>query len=96
MAPDYYRLPGLFRADGSPADLLDVIRSVDLNYSDGSTISHVFRAGRKPGETEIQAKLNALETLRREIQHLGGEIPLYRAEVADEGGEPARPAGCAS
>ncbi len=65
----YYHLPGLYRADGTPADLGDLIDAdLPLDYWDWSVIGHVYRAGRKPGETKLEALENAGVCMIRAIR----------------------------
>lgn len=44
--------------------------ALDLNHWTGAAFGHIWRAGRKPGETKKEALENALMCIRRELQRL--------------------------
>ena len=68
-SPLYYR--------ASEVDVADVVNAFQLDYWCGSVVAHVLRAGRKPGETRLQALENALSCLRHAV---AAEIERTAAE----------------
>ena len=66
--PTYYRAP---RGTLTAADVID---GWGLDYWTGSVVAHVLRAGRKPGETRLDALRNAAGCLAHAIRvEEGGE-----------------------
>ena len=58
-SPVYYR--------AGEVDAADVVNAFRLDYWCGSVVAHVLRAGRKPGETRLQALENALACLQHAV-----------------------------
>ena len=58
-SPLYYR--------AGEVDVADVVNAFQLDYWCGSVVAHVLRAGRKPGETRLQALENALACLQHAV-----------------------------
>ena len=64
--PDHYQ--------SSKCEAIDVIESFDLNFSLGSAVKYILRAGKKPTETAEEDLKKAIWYLEREVQrrkHLG-------------------------
>ena len=57
--PDHYQAKGL--------EAIDVIEAYNLNFSIGSALKYLLRAGRKPGETSIEDLNKAIWYIQREI-----------------------------
>jgi len=66
-APHYYRLPELTRADGTEADLGDVLEWYGLDPWLAGAVTHICRRGLKEGETPLAALENAAGCLARGI-----------------------------
>jgi hypothetical protein len=59
--PDYYNwIPGI--------ECSDVIRH--FTFNPGAAIKHIWRCGRKPGQTAVKDLKKAIEYLRLEIEYL--------------------------
>ena len=59
--------PDHYQADGMEA--IDVIEAYDLNFSLGSAIKYILRAGKKPGEDSQEDLKKAVWYIQREIEH---------------------------
>ena len=57
--PDHYRAKGM--------EAIDVIEAYSLNFSLGSAIKYILRAGKKPGESSIEDLNKAIWYLQREV-----------------------------
>lgn len=58
--PDHYQAKGM--------EAIDVIEAYKLNFSLGSAIKYILRAGKKPGESSIEDLNKAIWYLQREAQ----------------------------
>lgn len=58
--PDHYQTEGNLEA-------IDVIEAYDLNFSLGSAVKYLLRAGKKPGESAIEDLSKAIWYIQREI-----------------------------
>lgn len=54
--PDYYRSPRF--------DIVDVITDFRMDFPTGCAVKYLTRAGKKPGNSELQDLLKAQECLR--------------------------------
>ena len=70
--PEYYRLAVVDRQANRlvAIDAGDVLDALNLDYWTGSVLAHVWRAGRKEGETALEALRNARACLDRSIANL--------------------------
>lgn len=57
--PDHYQAKGM--------EAIDVIEAYNLNFSLGSAIKYILRAGKKPGESSIEDLNKAIWYLQREV-----------------------------
>lgn len=53
---------------------IDVINDWGLGFSTGNALKYISRAGKKPGETEVDDLKKARWYLNARIAELGGEI----------------------
>lgn len=58
--------PAHYQAEGMEA--IDVIEAYNLNFSLGSAIKYILRAGKKPNETSKEDLKKAIWYLQREAQ----------------------------
>jgi hypothetical protein len=58
--PDHYQATGM--------EAIDVIEAYNLNFSLGSAIKYILRAGKKPGESSIEDLNKAIWYLQREVE----------------------------
>ncbi len=49
-------------------EVIDVIESYDLNFSLGSALKYILRAGKKPGESSAEDLKKAIWFLQREVE----------------------------
>lgn len=56
--------------NGGKYEVIDVIEDWGLNFSRGSAIKYIARAGKKPGETEVQDLEKAAWYIQREIERI--------------------------
>ena len=74
--PNYYRLPGLFLADGSPADAMHLVENVwpdSDNFCEKDVLKYLLRAGRKPGVPAARDWLKIVRVAARKYRRLSGE-----------------------
>jgi hypothetical protein len=64
--PDHYK--------GNGMKAIDVIEAYDLNFSLGSAIKYILRAGAKPNESFEEDIGKAIWYLQREIEHKNNAI----------------------
>tara|TARA_Y100001970_G_scaffold279577_1_gene387171 strand:+ start:2016 stop:2291 length:276 start_codon:yes stop_codon:yes gene_type:complete len=57
--PDHYQAKGM--------EAIDVIEAYNLNFSLGSALKYILRAGKKPGELSAEDLKKAIWYLEREI-----------------------------
>jgi len=73
--PVYYRT-GLFNADGSPADVLDIVDALwgdESNYIEKDVLKYLVRAGKKPGVPAERDWLKIVRVAARKYRTLTGE-----------------------
>ena len=58
--PDHYQAKGM--------EAIDVIEAYNLNFSLGSAIKYILRAGKKPGESSVEDLNKAIWYLQREVE----------------------------
>ena len=58
--PDHYQAKGM--------EAIDVIEAYNLNFSLGSAIKYILRAGKKPGESSVEDLNKAIWYIQREIE----------------------------
>jgi len=58
--PDHYQTEGTLEA-------IDIIEAYKLNFSLGSAVKYILRAGRKPGESATEDLSKAIWYIQREI-----------------------------
>ena len=58
--PEHYQAKGM--------EAIEVIEAYNLNFSLGSAIKYILRAGKKPGESSIEDLNKAIWYLQREIE----------------------------
>lgn len=61
--PDHYK-------GKSGLEAIDVIEAYNLNFSLGSAVKYILRAGKKPSESSIDDLSKAIWYLQREIERL--------------------------
>lgn len=62
--PDHYQ--------SAKIEAIDVIESFDLNFSLGSAVKYILRAGKKPSETAEEDLSKAVWYIQREIKRRRG------------------------
>jgi hypothetical protein len=62
--PDHYQ--------SEKIEAIDVIEAFELNFSLGSAVKYILRAGKKPTETAEEDLSKAVWYIQREIQRRGG------------------------
>lgn len=60
--PDHYQ--------STQIEAIDVIEEFDLNFSRGSALKYILRAGKKPHESEVDDLKKALWYIEREIKRI--------------------------
>lgn len=60
--PDHYQ--------STRIEAIDIIEAFNLNFSRGSAIKYILRAGKKPHESEIDDLKKAVWYLNREIERI--------------------------
>ena len=58
--PDHYQAKGM--------EAIDVIEAYNLNFSLGSAVKYILRAGKKPGESSVEDLNKAIWYLQREVE----------------------------
>lgn len=58
--PDHYQAKGM--------EAIDVIEAYNLNFSLGSALKYILRAGKKPGESSVEDLNKAIWYLQREVE----------------------------
>mgnify|MGYP001334628171 CR=1 FL=1 len=58
--PDHYQAKGM--------EAIDVIEAYNLNFSLGSALKYILRAGKKPGESSTEDLNKAIWYLQREVE----------------------------
>ena len=73
--PSYYK--------SGDCEVADFIEAFGLNFNAGNVIKYVVRAGKKPGESAVDALLKANVYLAREIIRAGHE-EAERGELSND------------
>jgi len=63
--PDHYQ--------SGKMEAIEVIEAYDLNFSIGSAIKYLLRAGKKPGESSVEDLSKAIWYIQREIERHKGD-----------------------
>lgn len=74
--PDFYLLPGLFLADGSPADMVDLVEARwpdSDNFCEKDVLKYLIRAGHKPGVPAERDWLKIVRVAARKYRRLSGK-----------------------
>ena len=66
MTPEHYNNSGV--------DVIDLCEAYNLSFVKGNIVKYICRAGKKEGETEVEALLKAKSYLDRALQEL--ELPF--------------------
>ena len=70
-AGDVIRHPSHY-TEGRKFETWDVIADWGLDYFTGNALKYISRAGRKPGNDEVQDLLKAMRYLEKKIEIIGG------------------------
>lgn len=62
------RASQLHYENGKGYDVIDFISDYGLNFNTGNVVKYLSRAGKKPGNAELQDLRKALDYLTREIE----------------------------
>lgn len=77
MAYDYVNHPSHYGGQDNPYEAIKVIEAWELNFSLGSAVKYISRAGKKPNES-------TLRDLRKARQYLDFEIERIEKKLSGE------------
>lgn len=82
MAYDYVSHPSHYGGEDNPYEAIKVIEAWDLNFSLGSAVKYISRAGKKPNESTLRDLRKAKQYLEFEIDRI--EKRLSGEDLTDE------------